>query len=151
MQNYNRREKLLLKTDLNFLEKSVTLDGDFLKRYEKWSKKLKEFFEIIPEDTNVFVVFIPHCAQVNSLYFKNMKELGANFSEEQYFKKQSYKFYEQASSDFKSDKNITFLNALKYLRDEDDFKLYYANDPHFNNNGNIVLAEYINKNVLNKK
>lgn len=142
---YNEREKLLLKADNQYLEKSITLNADFKTRYHNWKNKLACFIENIPKDKKVYIIFVPHCAQINTFYFDNMLKIGANFSSQNEIINANYSFFENAKNDFKNYKNVSFFNPINYLqeKDKENYRLYYENDPHFNKNGQKELANYI--------
>ena len=103
----------------------------------------------IPENIPVYVLFIPHCAQVNDFYYQNMKSLGANFIDHNKFQIIDYPFYSKAKKEFEKDKRITFLNVLTQFKkyDNEDNRLYFENDPHLNDNGHQVLSDFILENI----
>ncbi len=140
-KNYNERTKLYATIDSGYLQKSIIISGDFEAKYRTWKKKFNSFLNKIPEDISVYVVFIPHCAQLNGYYCQNFETLG--FSVDNVFS-DSYPFFDQAKNDFKG-RHIKFLNPLSFLRSRDNEinRLYYSNDPHFNSNGHRELATYL--------
>lgn len=142
---YNQRSKIYFKSDGSYLYKTVTVTEDFEKRYSIWIEELKEFIESIPKNTKMHILFIPHCAQVNSFYRDNISKIGGVFTNEDKFAKIQYSFFEKASSDLKNYKNVTLLNPLKRFREVDSInhRLYYLNDPHLNKLGQEVLGKYI--------
>jgi hypothetical protein len=148
---YDKRTKLFVQADAGFLEKSVTLNDDFLKRYMIWKDELDVFLENIPLTTKVYIVFIPHCAQINDFYYKNMAELGATFSDKSNFNKTDYAFFEYAMNDFKGNSNAVFLNPLPFFKETDiiNYRLYYENDPHFSEHGNTEFANYLKPLIFN--
>ncbi|WP_299211959.1 hypothetical protein [uncultured Aquimarina sp.] len=153
VKDYNQRSKLYFESDSEYLYKSVMTGGNFENRYSIWITELKEFVENIPTDVNIFIVFIPHCSQLNSFYFNNMRQLGAKFSEENEFKKIGYDFFEKASLDVKQYQNVIVLNPLQQLREVDakEKRLYYLNDPHLNKEGQEVLGAFLKQELLSNK
>lgn len=148
---YNARQKLLFNTDFNYLERTVFLENDFKERYYIWKKELLKFLNSIPKTSNVFIMFIPHCSQVNSLYLENMEKLGAKFDNRISFQEIAYPFFDFCTKDFKKFENVVFLNPLPFLRKQDSVnnRLYYQNDPHLNQNGHKELANYLNLKIFN--
>lgn len=142
---YNKRELMFFKADQQFLENTITLKADFKQRYNQWKNALNDFLENIPKDKKVYIVFVPHCAQVNEFYFDNMLKIGAAFSSQNEIINANYSFFENAKNDFKNYKNVNFFNPINYLqeKDKENYRLYYQNDPHFNKNGQQELANYI--------
>lgn len=153
VNDYNQRSKLYFQSDSAYLYKSVTAGGNFENRYAIWIEELKEFIESIPTDINVFIVFIPHCSQLNSFYFNNMRQLGAKFSDEIEFKKTEYGFFKKASLDVKQYQNVKLVNPLELLRERDtkEKRLYYLNDPHLNEDGQKVLGIFLEQKLLSNK
>ncbi|MDY8138854.1 hypothetical protein [Aquimarina sp. 2201CG5-10] len=145
VENYNLRSKIYLKSDSTYIYQAVTITKSFRKRYLIWKEELVSFLNKIPENTNVYIVFIPHCTQLNSFYRDNISQIGAMFNEEHKFGKINYYFFEKASLDFDSYKNVIFLNPLQKMRESDNInnRLYYLNDPHLNSTGQQVLTEYL--------
>lgn len=142
---YNKRELMFFKADQQFLENTITLKADFKQRYNQWKNALNDFLENIPTDKKVYIVFVPHCAQINEFYWDNMIKIGAHFSSQNEIINANYSFFENAKNDFKNYKNVSFFNPINYLqeKDKENYRLYYQNDPHFNKNGQQELANYI--------
>jgi hypothetical protein len=149
---YDKRTKLFIQADAGVLEKSVTLNGDFLKRYMIWKDELDVFLKKIPVTTKVYIAFIPHCAQINDFYYNNMAEMGAIFSDKSNFSNIDYAFFEYAVNDFKGNSNVVFLNPLPFFKETDtvNYRLYYENDPHFNEHGNAEFARYLKPLIFNE-
>ncbi len=149
VKNYTLRSKIYLRADNEYLYKTATVFGDFEKKYRIWQEELKKFLSDIEEGINVYIVFIPHCSQVNTFYRKNISELGAVFIQEDRFSNINYPFFEKASLDFKDYKNIILLNPLQSLRaaDTSNNRLYYLNDPHLNKKGQKVLTKFLKKHL----
>jgi hypothetical protein len=128
------------------------LKDDFLDRYEVWKEGVQSFLEVVPSYVTVSIVFIPHCAQLNSEYYSHMLELGAQFENRTDLKRTNYTFYNKAVSDFGSMENVTFYNPITYLKQKDttSHRLYYNNDPHFNKNGQLALYEFLDGVIFSK-
>lgn len=149
---YDKRTLLYLQADAAHLEKVVSISDDFSTRYTSWKKELEFFLGKIPKGTKVFIVFIPHCTQVNNFYLNHMKRLGARVQNDQGLMATDYMFYKQARSDFKSYPDVVFLNPLSYLQetDREGHRLYYENDPHFNQQGHEAFATYLSHQVMDE-
>ena len=54
--------------------------------------------------------------------------------------------------EFCSEYNITYISMLESFKNHSSFKsdLYFENDPHTNNKGNILMAEVISEEMLRK-
>lgn len=149
IESYNMREKMLFVADASYLEKTINIEADFKMRYDKWKKELTAFLQSISQDKKVFIVFIPHCSQLNPFYYNNMKQIGAHFNSFNAISELNYPFFDKAQKDFNNYPNVTFLNPLAYLRarDHTNYRLFYENDPHFNLNGHYELAQFLSKEI----
>lgn len=153
IKNYNSRSKIFFKSDSTYLYKAVLLEDDFRKRYSIWIDEVHDFINEISEEINIYIVFIPHCAQLNSYYQNNMIQLGATFLEKDKFNMINYPFFRKASLDLEKYKNVYLLNPLQTFKKEDTLnnRLYYLDDPHLNDNGHRVLGRYLKKQLLLNK
>ena len=149
---YTKRQILLFNTDASYLYKTITLQEDFLNRYNSWKEEMRSFIEMIPIDVTISIVFVPHCAQVNDWYYNHMLQLGAQFENKNNVQENDYKFYNKAVTDFKTFDNVFFYNPLAFLKRKDTNlnRLYYNNDPHFNDQGQKALYEFLDKAIFDK-
>ena len=101
----------------------------------------------------MYLVWIPHCSQVNDYYVNNLNSLGATFEDKALIQQADYPFFAQAKKDLKAFTNVTQLNPLETFQANDsvDNRLYFANDPHINNNGNVVLSDFLQSKILAHK
>ena len=75
----------------------------------------------------------------------NLNSLGATFDDKAAIQQKEYPFFAQAKKDLKAFTNVTQLNPLEVFQANDsvDNRLYFANDPHINDNGNVVLSDFL--------
>lgn len=149
---YTKRQGLLFTADANYLYKTITLQDDFLKRYHIWEEEMRSFLEVIPPDVPVSIVFVPHGVQVNDTYYHHMLALGAQFEDKEKAQKNDYAFYRKVVTNFKTFDNVSFYNPLAFLKQKDTTlnRLYYTNDPHFSNQGQIALYEFLDMVIFDK-
>jgi len=150
---YNKRSKHNILINPNYLEQTVNLNGRFEVKYNKWLEEIKSFLNMVPENTEVYFVWIPHCSQVNDYYIDNFKQLNAIFKNKEDYLSLNYTFFKNAKADLKSYKKLKHINILPVLRANDKMsnkKAFYDNDPHLNKFGNDVLANYLNTTYFNK-
>ncbi len=149
---YTKRQRMLFNADTHYLDKTITLGDGFLHRYDSWKEEMTSFLEVIPSDVKVSIVFIPHCAQINDWYYNNMLELNAQFKNKNDVQKDNYTFYNKAVIDFKRFENVIFYNPIQYLKQEDTSlnRLYYNNDPHFNDKGQMAIYEFLDATIFDK-
>ena len=150
--SYTRRQGLLFNADASYLYKTITLQEDFLHRYNTWKEEMRSFLEVIPPDVQVSIVFVPHGAQVHDRYYHHMLALGAQFEDKETTQKNDYTFYKQAVTDFKTFDNVSFYNPLAFLKEKETTqnRLYYSNDPHFSDQGQIALYEFLDTAIFDK-
>jgi hypothetical protein len=110
---------------------------------------MKTFLETVPKDIPVYVVWIPHCSQLNDYYLNNINKLGATFEDENTIQQINYPFFAQAKKDLKAFTNVIQLNPLEIFQanDTERHRLYFANDPHINNNGNVMLSDFLQSEI----
>jgi hypothetical protein len=142
---YDQRTKRFLNFDAAYFNNTLMLQAPFASRYEAWLEEMQTFLETIPETTPVYLVWIPHCSQVNSYYSGNLKSIGATFDDEIDIQQANYPFFAKATQDLQQYKNVKQLNPLPVFQvnDTNDNRLYFANDPHINNSGNVVLSDFL--------
>ena len=150
IEYYDQRTKRFLQFDNAYIESMLTLQSPFKKRYDAWLEYMYTFLETVPEEIPVYLVWIPHCTQVNSYYMDNMKSLGATFVNPDHIQQSTYPFFAQAIKDLKAYTNVIQLNPLKIFQvnDSETNRLYFANDPHINNSGNKVLSDFLQSELL---
>lgn len=147
-EKYSNRSKLYFLADSLYLHKTVLLKDNFVERYSIWIKEVVKFIQK-SGDVPVYIVLVPHCAQLNKKYVKRMQEIGGEFPNETSFTKIEYPFYEETVKKFRKYKNVTILNPLAYFKKRDSIEpLYYENDPHLNNLGQKVLGEFLEQKIL---
>lgn len=149
---YTKRQRLLFHADASYLYKTITIQDGFLNRYTSWEEEMRSFLNVIPSDVKVSIVFVPHCAQVNDWYYDNMRTLGAQFEDKRDAQSDDYEFYSKAVADFKTFGNVSFYNPIKYLKQKDTSinRLYYNNDPHFNDLGQKAIYEFLDTAIFDK-
>jgi hypothetical protein len=142
---YDQRTIRFLNFDTSYLTNTLLLKEPFTSRYTTWLEEMQTFMETIPEEIPVYLVWIPHCSQVNGYYMNNLKSLGATFEDEVAIQQSAYPFFARAAKDLEAYKNIIQLNPLPIFQvnDTSDRRLYFANDPHINDNGNVVLSDFL--------
>jgi len=142
---YDIRTKRFLNGDTFYLNNALMLKKDFKNRYVLWLEHMRTFLETIPNEIPVYILWVPHSAQVNDYYLNNMKALGAVFDNKNIVQQSSYPFFNEAKKDLKMYKNLKHLNPLQFFQSKDapTSRLYYINDPHTNYYGNYVLSEFL--------
>ena len=146
---YDERTKRFLYFDSGYFNNIVMLKEPFASRYDIWLEEMHTFLETVPNDIPVYLVWIPHCSQINSYYMNNLNRLGATFEDEFTIQDSNYPFFAKATKDLQVYKNVIQINPLSVFQvnDTNEHRLYFANDPHINNNGNVVLSDFLQSEI----
>lgn len=142
IDKYSQRSKIQFSAAPHYLEETVLLQGEQTSVFDNYVEELEELLSWAKDDCRLVVLVMPHCAQLGSPYLERMIELGAEIEKTDAIKQLIFPFLTQLSVQL-SDRDIHFVNGLKYLRQaqEQGTKLYYENDPHLNPDGQFVIAQ----------
>lgn len=145
VKTYNNRVKVNFKGNPDYLQNSLELREEAVESYSIWKDNFEELLQLLPENTTVSIVLVPHCAQVSLRYKNRMEQLGANLKPS--INQLSPKLYFEMQKDFPS---VLLIDPLKQFQKEENTgnQLYFGNDPHLNPEGQKVLAEYITAQLL---
>ena len=148
---YDIRTKRFLNYKSSFFNDTFMLKEPFKSRYDDWLTYMHKFLETIPKDIKVYIVWIPHCTQVNEHYIDNFNTLGATFNDlNKIQQSNSYPFFTSAKKDLSPYKNVILLNPLEIFQFKDTLnsRLYFENDPHINYKGNKILYEFLKTQIF---
>ncbi|MBK7936976.1 MAG: hypothetical protein IPJ82_07700 [Lewinellaceae bacterium] len=147
---YSFRERLLFQAEPALVQNSVLAIGRRSADLNRWLLEMDNLLKIIPEHIKtVFIVPVPHCAQVNVWYAGNMEQIGASpFPAET--QGQNYPFLEHIRAHYSNDKRVRVISPLPAFQQTDTVgrRLYYENDPHLNARGQEVLARVLFKEMV---
>jgi hypothetical protein len=137
---YNQRSKIYLKGDPDYLANTILMQGNAKESYAIWHDAFSELIENLSDTTQLYLLLLPHCAQVHPEYKLQMEELGANIKGDiaQLFPP----LYQQMAKDFPNVRILTPLSFFQELEKE-GIQLYYGNDPHLNPEGQKLLAQFV--------
>lgn len=140
VKQYNPRTKTNFIADPRHIEKTLFLEDEASEQYKEWKKGFEKLIHSKAGSTKLYLLAIPHPAQVSESYQKQMQLLGAGFNEN--IQVEQFPLYCQMQADFP---DVKFLNPLNHFRtaEKQGIKLYFANDPHLNAEGQKVLANFI--------
>ena len=140
LAKYNKRVKLQFKGNPNHLQETLTLTGRAAKKYGIWKKHFSYLVSILPKDTELSLMFIPHCAQVSTLYARRMAQMGANL--DQYALRLNPALYAQINSDFDT---VEIINPQEYFQnaEQNGYAMYFENDPHLSPTGQAIFSRYL--------
>lgn len=139
---YNHRVKTYYKADKLMLNNTILFNNDIPSIYKEWKTKLFKIQKLIGDSIPIYMVIVPHNAQVNNTYLERNKVLGADLHPN--ILNPKYPLIERIKKDFKKWKIINPLSDFQQLKNNDS--LYYQNDPHLTAYG----QEELGKIILNK-
>ncbi|MBL4670064.1 MAG: SGNH/GDSL hydrolase family protein [Flavobacteriales bacterium] len=141
---YNRRVKMYYKADKLMLNNTILLSNKkVITIYRKWKEKLLDLRELTGDSIPIYLLIVPHNAQINNAYLEQNKILGADLSTD--ILNPNYPLIEQVKKDFK---NWRIINPLAILQQTGrKNSLYYQNDPHLTIWGQEQLGEIVVNNL----
>ncbi|WP_422007100.1 hypothetical protein [Roseivirga pacifica] len=141
---YSYRDKLYFVADSFLVENSISLKNGREEDFQEYASRLKHLLSYASEETDIYILIIPHRSQVSKVNLDRMKSIGASFSEE-YLSSDDYPLKEEFESYFSGDNRIQILDPLPYLKkaEEAGVETYYNNDSHLNQQGQYILGQFI--------
>jgi hypothetical protein len=137
---YNKRTVKYFTGDPWYLSGSIMLADNKTDIYKQWRDKFVALQHEVPDSVPVYLLVIPHCAQVHDVYQSRMKELGGYFDPD--IMAQDYPLIKQLGLDLK---HVGIIDPLPFFQEleSEGIQLYYSNDPHLNNTGQKYLGKYM--------
>ena len=143
-EKMSKREKLLLQADPNYYEKSINIKPDFENRFAVFIKQINQITALcVSKNIPIKMLVIPASCQVSSYYKMNLETCGAMFNDNNTFDS-NYPFVTQLKQQIKP-ASIEVINPLPFMQQIDSTgnRLYFENDLHLNNQGNMELAKFM--------
>lgn len=144
VEHYNARQKLLFQAEPKHLENVLELKNGRDADLRILVDQLLEVKSGLSSDTKVALLLIPHCAQVNQTYSGRMALLGSESKETT-----NDLVYSTLAKEL-PDVDILDVRNVFQVQDSTDHRMYYENDPHLNDRGHTVLANFM-KDYLGSK
>lgn len=143
-KTYNHRERVYYHANPAILEESILLSKNGTEIAKSIAIDLKEelSYLVIP----CSVVVIPHAAQIKEEYANNMQSIGASFNTSTLLEFKSFIFYHFLQQYLSKLPHVTVCTPFIEFKKHKE-NLYYLNDPHLNNKGQFVLANYLLNNL----
>lgn len=145
VDTYSPRQQIYIQADPHILEKQITVQGDRRRDYLHFLKQFQELASYCsPTDCQVFILLIPHAAQVHPRYLANMQALGAKFERPAQILADEYPF-RIGIADNLSQENVSLIDPLEMLQDRERSGevMYFHNDGHLTLEGQREVAVYI--------
>lgn len=140
---YASRTKLFIRHIEEYPYESIFLQNDCASEFDKISSKLLDFKERIGKK-KMFVIVVPHCAQVDELYRDRYKDMGAITP--------SKDFTKNIWVEELTELGLNVIDPLPRFQmlESEEIRLYYENDPHLNERGQKELFHCVEQSILNQ-
>ena len=155
-ETYNQREKILLEGEPSLLKNSIMLEGGRNLQHEILLEGIKKLAQICAEnDTKLWIMVIPHCAQTAPHYIEAMRTLGADLPLDIELLAPGYPFFAQMKTALESNPETRqtglFNLQPRFSKEETQGKqLYFLNDPHLNQWGQAVIADFLKPHLVSE-
>ncbi|MCE7992769.1 MAG: SGNH/GDSL hydrolase family protein [Roseivirga sp.] len=148
-EKYTMRDKIYFKAEPGLVENAAMLTEGRAGDLKSYMKRMEKLFGFAGENSEIFIVIIPHCAQVNDLYLERMKLIGAQFSEDFKPGLASYPLQAEMEDFFSRDKRVRILDPLLNLKtmEENGRSVYFNNDSHLNTFGQRLIGKWLLKEI----
>ena len=148
-ERYTERPVLYLKAEPGLIEDTVLAKGNRAADYLEYLGLLRNMLAVCQSPCEAYILVIPHCAQVNSRYLNNFRNLGAVFSIPDALESVDYPFISRLRQELSSIPNVKVVNALPVLRaaEEQGEEVYFRNDDHLTPKGHEIVAALLNKEI----
>lgn len=142
---FTTRDKQYFKSEPMLVENSALLKNGRDQDLKDYMLQMERLFSYVKEAAKIYVVIIPHSAQVTERYKHQAEQLGALFSDEFKSGSEHYPLAERMSDYFKRDLRIKVLNPINHLSSEEEKgkHLFYVNDSHLNQQGQEEIGKYL--------
>lgn len=140
---YTAREKLLLQADPRLIQDQALLGGGREDDMDAYLRRLENLLaRCEAQGTQVYLLVLPHCAQVSMRYTLQMHDLGADFSSDWKIQP-DYPFLWRIAGYTQG--RATVLNPLPAFQaaEAQGDTLFYNNDPHLNPKGQALLGDWV--------
>ena len=144
-EKFTKRALLYFKAEPNLVENAAYLKNGRSKDLKSYMNRMNQLFSHTDSKCKIYIVVVPHAAQVNKTYLERMKSLGAEFSSEFQTGQEQYPLFDQMVKFFSDDKRIHLLNPISILKESEDRgqAVYYKNDSHLTLEGQKVLGRFL--------
>ncbi len=140
---YSPRTKMMIRASSNYINESILISENLEDAVEDAKESIAYLRTLVPSKVPIYVVVIPHFSQVSVNYNTNYERLSGHKSD----MKLNYPLLKEISTV----KGVTVLNPMRYFRkmEAQGKQLYFNNDPHLNEAGQLALFEYLQQKTKN--
>lgn len=139
---YSPRSKMLFKANPNYLNESINLNSPRMQAAFKRALNCITYLKkIAPKKCPIYIVLIPHAAQVKKDQAKNIEKVGAKPIKSN----AEYPLLSNLRKELKA-QDIYVLSPLEYFQSL-DFDPYFSNDPHLTPKGHQALYSFLLENI----
>jgi len=153
LERYSEREKIYALGDPYLISNSVLLKNERDQDIDKLLSSLSHTISQLKPECQVYLLIIPHKAQISKFYLDNMKDVGFMFDSQFEVGKEDYPFVEKLRDYFSATENVVIINPLRDLvkRDSVSARVYFLNDEHLSDEGQLIVKEVVRPGLNLKK
>ena len=140
---YSPRTKLYISGDPSYPESHICVERPHL-GFECLIEHLQEMKSKTPKGVELSILIIPHCTQISKEYRENYKALGSKIEVDK-VPPPIWKTLIESEGFYVIDPTDVLRKAEKR-----NISAYYPNDPHLNEAGSRIVAEYV-ENQISKR
>jgi hypothetical protein len=145
---YNAREKVYWDAEPSYFEKAIFLHEDVRDEFEELTAGIKALKAQLPEGCQMYVLVIPHAAQLDEKHFNRTAQVFSGFplyndTLSRWTQDIEWPFQSELRTRLQAEntaKVVDALSLLRYSQSENSGPYYYANDPHLTLEGQRVVA-----------
>ncbi|MBX7241831.1 MAG: hypothetical protein K1X92_08785 [Bacteroidia bacterium] len=148
--DFSTHELQLIASEPDFIPNTVLLKNGREKDFKVLVSGLKTLMKTVKNNAPVYLIVLPHCTQVNSVYRESYQKRGAEFPEEGAFYQNDYPFITALEKEFRLMPSVKILNLLlplKEAEEKDKITVYRTNDIHLNASGNKIVSDFLIKQI----
>ena len=144
-ESFSVRDRRYFRAEPDLIENSVYLKNGRSDHMEDYLLRMNKLFESIPKKTKIFILVIPHEAQVSEAYKERTEALNAVFTNDFRIGSGTYPVSQKMTEYFSTDERIEVLDPTAEMAqwEEDGQALYFSNNSHLNYKGQIMIGEYL--------
>jgi hypothetical protein len=146
---YRQREKIYAQGDPSLISNSVLLKNGREQDMAYLLESLDEIISNLKLKCQVYVLIIPHKAQLNEAYLKNMADVGFRFEDEFKTGNTNYPFSEALAKHYRDNSSVKIIDPLHslVLHDSGLQKMYLLNDEHLAVAGQTIVKDAVLKSL----
>ncbi|GAB5528405.1 MAG: hypothetical protein Roseis3KO_01820 [Roseivirga sp.] len=144
-EKFSKRDFIYFRAEPDLVENAAYLANGRFQDLESYMHRMDQLFGYADSNCKIYIVLVPHAAQVNEIYQERTKKLGAEFSSEFQVGQEHYPLFDQMVSFFSGDNRVEVLNPISIFKESEELgmEVYFKNDSHLTLEGQRVLGHFL--------